>query len=69
MRRLDGFSVDTRFVDGPTGSQPEPSQQFAQDDCADKAKKGDRPGLPEQNVNELVQLRIRHAKRSSSFAA
>jgi hypothetical protein len=69
MRRLDGFSVDARFVNGATGSPTEPSQQFAQNDCAANAKEGDRPGFPQQNMDELVHLRIRHGTKSSSFVA
>jgi hypothetical protein len=51
------------------GSPAEPSHQFAQDDPTHDAKHDYRPRFPEQNMDELVQLRIRHATESSSFAA
>jgi hypothetical protein len=69
MRRLEGFSVDAWFVNDATGSPTEPSQQFAQHHRPANAKQDDRPGFPEQNMDELVQLRIWHATESSSFVA
>jgi hypothetical protein len=69
MRRLERSSVEPRCLDGAIGSPPEPSQQFAQNHCATNAKDGNRPGLPQQDVDELVQLRIGHAGESSSFVA
>jgi len=69
MRRLEGFSIDPRLVHGATCPPPKPSQQFAQNYRAANAKDGNRPGLPQQNVDELVQLRSRHATESSSFVA
>ena len=53
----------------PDGTPPEPAQHFAHYDRAANAKDGDRPRFPQQNMDELVQLRIRHATESSSFAA
>jgi hypothetical protein len=69
MRRLEGFSINPRLVNGATCSPPKPSQQLAQNHRAANAKGGNRPGLPQQDVDELVQLRIRHATESSSFVA
>jgi hypothetical protein len=69
MRRLEGFSIDPRLVHGATRPPPKPSQQLAQNHRAANAKDGNRPGLPQQDVDELVQMCIRHATERSSFAA
>jgi len=69
MKRLECFPVRSRFMNMPDGTPPEPAQHFAHYDRAANAKDGDRPRFPQQNMDELVQLRIRHATESSSFAA
>jgi hypothetical protein len=53
----------------PSGSSPDPAQQFAQHHRAHAAKNEHRPGPPHQDVDELLKLRIRHAMKSSNFAA
>ena len=69
MRRLEGFSINPRRVNGATRSPAKPSQQLAHNHRAANAEDGNRPGLPQQDVDELVQLRIRHATEGSSFVA
>ena len=49
----------------PRGAAPQSAQQFPRDDRAAAAKDGHRPRPPHQSVDDLVQLRIRHAAESS----
>jgi hypothetical protein len=53
----------------PRGSTSDPAHQFPKQDYANPAKNDHRPRLPHQSVNQLVQMRIGHAKESSIFAA
>jgi hypothetical protein len=69
MRRLEGLSIDPRLMNGATRPPSKPSQQFAQNYRAANAEDRNRPGLPQQDVDELVPMRSRHARESSSFVA
>jgi len=69
MRSAQRFLVWTGFMNPSRGAVPQPAQQFPHDDCAATAKDGQRPRPPHQSVDNLVQLRVRHAAESSSFVA
>ena len=69
MRRLERSVVRSRCTNVPYGSPPDPAQQFAQHNPTATAKDGHRPGLPQQNVHELVKLRIGHIHICCEFHA
>ena len=69
MRRFDCFPMRSRFMKNAVRSAPDPAQQLPQHDRADKAENEHRPRLPEQHLNKLVHVRVRHAWKWSSFIA
>jgi hypothetical protein len=69
MRRLERGRGRARFMNVAPGSPPNPANQFPQHQGSAAAKGEERPGLPDQGVHELAQLRIWHEENWSSFAA
>jgi hypothetical protein len=69
MRRLERSLVRSRFTNGACGPSPDPAQEFAQYNPAKSAKDDYRPGLPQQSVHELVELRIGHIHICCEFRA
>jgi hypothetical protein len=69
MRRFDRYPIRSRLMENTGRSPSDPAQQLTQHDRADKAEDNHRPRLPQQGVDELVQVRVWHAKKSSSFSA
>ena len=68
MRRVERSLVGS-CMDGLSDPPPDPAHQFAQDDHPAAEKDDYRPSLPDQSIDELVQLRIGHAQICCEFRA
>ena len=69
MRRFDRFSVGSWCTKGPCDPSRDPVHQFAQYNRATTAKDDYRPCLPDQSLDKLVNLRIRHIDTCCEFRA
>ncbi len=56
-------------MNGQSDSSCDPAHQLAQDDHPATEKDNYRPGLPDQSVDELVQLHTGHAQICCEFRA
>ena len=69
MRSIGRASVGSSCMNGPCESSRDPAHQYAQHDHAAAEKDDYWPGLPNQSVDELVQVRTGHTRICCEFRA
>ena len=69
MWSIGRASVGSSCMNGPRESSRDPAHQYAQHEHAAAEKDDYWPGLPNQSVDELVQVRTGHARICCEFRA